>query len=258
MNKILLLMLLVLATVLGTCSKDNDDDIRRGANGERLVSKIIEHDNKYGDDIYTFYYDKQGRIEKIINTGNDLEEGESYVYTTTYTFTGSQLISKCVNGDDIYTVTYTLNSKGFVTKATDKEEYRNENDQQQESTNYTYDENDQLIQTVQNGGYTTLYTWSNGNLIQEARPGETNIYSYIGDENKSNFDFGAFYFGCESYDLVEMLGYKGKCSKNLLKHDGRMRRSYNYTFDDEGVVTQIKEHYDNDDTHLCIYTIEYK
>lgn len=258
MRKIFMLLVACVAMVFVSCSKDDEEDGQRGANGERLVSKIIEHDNKYGDDIYTFYYDKQGRIEKIVNTGNDLEEGESYVYTNTYSFTDNQLISKCVDGNDIYTVTYTLNSKGFITKATDKEEYRNENDQQQESTNYTYDENDQLIKTVQNGGYTTLYTWSNGNLIQEVRPDETNIYSYTSDKNKSNFDFGAFFFGCEAYDLVEMLGYKGECSKNFLKHDGRMKRSYNYTFDNEGVVTKIEERDDNDDTHLCTYTIEYK
>lgn len=258
MNKILLLVLPILAIVLGACSDDdNKDEGIRGANGERLISKIIEHDNKYGDDVCTFYYDKQGRIEKILNTGTAIKEDVDYTYTITYNHTDNKLISTCKYDDGIDIFTCTLNTKGYMVNAVNKEEYLKESNQQQENITYTYDDNDQLIKVTRNGYVAAEYTWSNGNLVKDDRGSyDVTTCTYTEKENKSNFDFGAAFFVCESTDLSEMLGYRGKRSKNFIKHDGKW--SYNYTFDDEGYVTKIERYHDNDNTHISTYTIEYK
>lgn len=81
----ILLVVAMCATMFTACSKD-DNDVTKGANGEKLVSKIVcTHKKENGNtwkEVYTFSYDKQGRIIK--ETGD--VENENY-YTSTYTNT---------------------------------------------------------------------------------------------------------------------------------------------------------------------------
>ena len=244
MKKIYLLVML-LATVFVACSDDDDKDEDKTTGKEKLVSKIIDTSESGNVSETLFEYDSKGRITKIVN--NDPEDTSP---TTTYTYETGKIIAKEVENGQ--TITYTLNDKGLVTSSTNEKG---------EKSNYTYDANDQLL-NVKEGTWETSITWQNGNVIKQSLKSDgqeydTFEYTYSTNEYKGNL--GWFVDGINEIDAFLMdYGYMGKRNKNLVQQT--TETLYEYTFDNEGYVTIIKEYniYDGKKELEYTTTVTYK
>lgn len=266
MRKILILFVAFAAMWCVSCSDDDDEGATVSPDGKRLVSKIryvdISNESLYEE--RTFQYDKNGNIERIIEKGND---GEEWTDIYTYSRSGNKITARCdetyVEDGTIdkgsYTTIYTLNDKGFMSKS----EYGDEEDNSIAVCRYSYDDEGQLIEyySEESRDDTLKYSWSGGNLVQQGGKSISgNKYwertlTYTKEENKTNVDFGAFFWTVGDEDYLELFGYTGKINKNYMHEDET--RTCEYTFDKEGYVIEVLMEYE-DDQEKYKYTIEYK
>lgn len=246
-----MLLVACVAMVFVSCSKDDDSNVTRGINGERLVSKVIIVYAEDGEqDIYKFEYDKNGQMTKVVNYFD-------YV-TDTYTYTRSEnkLIVEYLSVDekenrvpDIDKTICVLNNKGLITSFLE-----NGN----KETQIIYDDKNQLI----NDG-DCKYTWEDGNIVKVTTSNTEHTYTYSKYEKKTNIsDITANW--AHFYDY----SYFGTMNKNLITSStsysfsnpeyGRDEFSYEYEFDKDGYVIAMKE-YNVEKKVLCAtYNIEYK
>ena len=70
MKHIYLILVLLVSHCLSACS-DNEDDSIRLPGGERIKAIRIESENYGLPGETSFYYDKQGRLSKVITTRTD-------------------------------------------------------------------------------------------------------------------------------------------------------------------------------------------
>lgn len=257
---VILLMVVMCATMFTACSDDDNDDAR-GANGEKLVSKIVcTHKEENGDtwkEVYTFSYDKQGRIIK--ETG-DTEE-EDY-YTSTYTYTDEKIVCHTEGVDrydnEPYTneITYMLNSDGLIVYS-----------KELEAVTFTYKDG-KLITTKGETSYmNNKITWKDNNIIsvnnEERR---ISTYKYTDKTSKANInlfktiqDINLFLsnrYGIMSNNLVESEKFESKDGEWKSEHQ------YQYQFDKDGYVIKIiRESTYNDagsiESNSVTCTIEY-
>lgn len=256
MKKIFMLLVTCVAMVFVSCSKDDENDNVRGANGEKLVSKIVyTHKEEKGDtwkEVYTFSYDKQGRI--IQETG-DIEKEE--YYTSTYTYTDEKIIcytegiDRCDNKPYTNESTYLLNSDGLSVYSNEK--YKGEND---EITTYTYNTNNQLI-NIKSNYEDFKITWEDGNITKEEGSDfyENRVYTYSYNNNE-NKTAGLNFYDCSILcNSLFSFGYFGTKNKNLILSS--QYYNYEYEFDKDGYVTVMKA-IDKTETLEVTATIEYK
>ncbi|MDL2282901.1 hypothetical protein LJB94_00110 [Odoribacter sp. OttesenSCG-928-G04] len=257
MKKNLLLMMFA-ALFIGCSSSDSDDDNNDNNNGntpgsKKRVSEInIVYSDPEDDYSYNFFYDKNGAVEKIIETGTDGPE----LTTDTYTFkrSGNTLnVSFEWKGEYTSTkktstiqadFTCPLNKDGYATEV--KYEYTDED-------GYLCEFHDGISYT--NGYVTKMYAeswydgdedggngeyefiWKDGNLTKTGfDESESMIYSTI--ENKSGIDLFLSFNGL----CLHWAGYMGKSNKNLIEswteNDWREGGTYyfEYEFDKDGYV----------------------
>ncbi|RHV87552.1 DUF4595 domain-containing protein [Odoribacter sp. OF09-27XD] len=246
MNKILLLTLLVLATVLGACSKDDDREGQRGVNGERLVGSLTCTSD---DESYTnkYEYDKQGRIIKLECT--ETYNNKTSVYHSFYTYEKN----KIVVDDDGDKYIYTLNDKGLIIKSSDPE---------YGDIDYQYNDQNQLIRIQ--GNYENFnITWKDGNITKEEYSDKNQThaytYSYNNNENKTiglnvMYDFGTL------NNPLFYCGYFGSTNKNLVSASSDRGSSYEYEFDKDGYVTVMRGYKTENGKKILdgTITVEYK
>lgn len=244
MKQIFILLMVAMCATMFTACSDDDYDVTRGANGEKLVSKVIFDKDNY----ITFEYDKEGTIKKVIKYGRWAESGgkegeRSGSSTKTYTYNHSvdkiiaQYESKEIDdrtGEeerDSETTTYTLNSKGLI--VTSKDDY--------ETVAYTYDDKNQLIKcTTRNEDY--KFIWENGNIIEEKNivNGESlGNYTYSNNANKA-IQLNFIYDLSVLNDYLFCYGYFGVTNKNLVSSSNEGESIYEYEFDKDGYVTVMK------------------
>lgn len=273
MKKIFMLLVACVAMVFVSCSKDDDEDGgTTNKDGKKLVSKIRkEYTEAEKGDYYelNFQYDKNGVIEKVVETGRESWDNHYDEWTDTYSFSrsGNKLTVKndYTSTDETgkieiktYTTDYILNDKGYITQY----EWIDEGDR--EVYKYFYNDEGQLVKSTSkyndNDEYTCEYGWANGNLVSDSY---TN-YTYTNEENKANIDFGAF-FAEYDYDssncYLELFGYRGKTSRNCVyNHSYYDNQFYKYNFDKDGYVVKIQICEGSDSHYELQYTyiIEYK
>ena len=230
MKKIFMLLVACVAMMFVSCS-DDDDDVTKGANGEKLVSTL-----KYSEEITNsnlsyierYEYDKQGRITKRENT--ETYEDETGTYICLYTYKDNKIILN----DDGDEMIYTLNDKGLVIKSSDPEYGESE---------YAYNEQNQLIKIT--GSVQATFVWENGNIISEKikhnwDSGFTDYkYEYNSNENKTAI-IRLYAYDTAIDDALCAAGYFGAKTKNLatkrIKATDTYKTIRNYTLDKEGYV----------------------
>ena len=241
MRKIFMLLVACVAMVFVSCSKDDDNDVTKGVNGERLVNSLTYTSD---DESYTnkYEYDKQGRIIKLEST--ETYNNETNVYYSFYTYEKN----KIVVDDDGDKYIYTLNDKGLIIKSADAE---------YGDIDYQYNEQDQLIRTT--GDEKMTFTWENGNITKQVANWGTSTYTYNQNENK-NIDINHFTENIPD-DILFSYGYFGTKNKNLMtSREMGNKYTYEYEFDKDGNVIKMQEYRMENETKVLksTRTIEYK
>lgn len=251
-----MLLVACVAMVFVSCSKDDEDDGQKGANGERLVSKVIliEAEDER-EDIYKFEYDKNGQMTKVVNY---------YGYVTdTYTYTRSEnkLIVEYLSVNekeneepDLYKTVCVLNNKGLITSLSFWGS---------EEIPITYDDKNQQI-----SGESYEYTWKDGNMIKCTSLNEHTTlngyttYTYSNYEKKTNIsDMSSTWADFYDYSYFGVMNKNLVASKKSKYGDGREREyKYEYEFDKDGYITVMKEYKIENGTKVLEWTatVEYK
>lgn len=234
MRKIFMLLVACVAMVFVSCSKDDDGDNGTPLGGKQM-SKITEYDENDEVSSYSIYeYDKQGRITK--ETWTDKTDGNASSATYIYGDKEIKIIEEDFDSEDgnsTYTTICKLNDKGFIVSSEDDNNHKYV---------YTYDNNDQLIKI--SGSDNITYTWENGNITKETASWGTFTYIYNQSENKN---VGINYFSEDiPNDVLFNCGYFGAKNKNLMaSRTSSAKYTYEYKFDKDGNVTEMKAYYIN-------------
>lgn len=263
MKKIFMLWVACAAMCCVACSDDEEEGATTTPDGKRLVSRIYQtcQESDYVEETI-FQYDKEGKIEKIVEKGSS--DGDRWTSTFTYSYAAGKItesaeeisIEDGEEDKDIYTIVYPLNDKGYISEWTYKDHLTVKN---------TYNDAGQLSECYMNeAGSETMhtYTWEDGDLVAVqfkckagdtwADAGKETYTSFSKEENKANYAF----FQPNHENLIEYFGYAGKCNKHLLTNNGEC--TYTYTFNGEGYVTGIVEKKLVEDQYTYTYTVEYK
>lgn len=230
MKKIYLLMML-LATVFVACSDDDDDkDDDKPTDKVKLVSKIVTSNSKgTKESEETFEYDSQGRVTKYKYYNID----EAYSFMQKYAYGDKTITMQDYEDDELYnTITYTLEN-GVIVASSD--------DYNGKPVKFLYNSDKYLVK-AEKEGYSEILTWSNENLL---KVGDDMSFTYTEYENKSNIDIISINSteDAEFDDILFRSGYFGNRSKKLIlmaKSHDRLHQ-YEYTFDNEGYVSNIKD-----------------
>ena len=231
--KNILLLIMLCTFVFVACSDDDDKDDDKPIDRGRLINKITEsYKNDSRPNEYTFEYDAQGRVTK--------RDAGGHVHT--YTYTQNSIIFKDYYENEFSVqIEYKLNDKGLITLAS---ETTSSDLAHPNVTNYTYNENNQLI----NVGDETL-TWKDGNIVSIGTDSYTD-YTYNQTEYNGYLLDLLLPGGSDNINLILMdYGYMGQRCKNLIATDSD--GCYEYTFDKEGYITKIVQ-------GNWTYTITYK
>lgn len=231
MKQIVILLMVVMCATMFTACSDDDNDVTRGANGERLVSSYTYtelEDNWTWSYTNRYKYDKQGRTTELEST--EIDKNETDIYCSFYTYEENKIMIDN-DGDKMIC---TLNSKGLITKSSDPEYGESE---------YLYNDLNQLIEIT--GSIQATFTWKNGNIIKESTKAWHSEfkyeYQYNSDENKTPI-IKLFGSNTAIDNALYAAGYFGMRTKNLCvkrignnKYDGII---HTYTLDKEGYVTK--------------------
>ena len=224
--------MMLLATVFVACSDDDDEkDDDKPTDKVKLVSKIVTSSSEGIKELEeTFEYDSQGRITKHKYYNID----EAYSYTLEYVHGDKTITMKDYEDDELYnTIVYTLENDMIVASS---------DDYNGKPVKFSY--SDKYLVKTEKEGDSEILTWSNENLL---RIGNDMSFTYTEYENKSNIDITSINFteDAEFNDILFRSGYFGNRSKKLIStaksewHD--LLYQYEYTFDNEGYVTTIKD-----------------
>ncbi len=257
-----------LCLVLFSCSPDEPS---QNPDGRKLISRIdIEHPQTATVDTtvqqsrteyYTFEYHSDGQVAAISHfeeystqTGNGIyiHHGKT---KTTYTFdiSGDRLNFAMSSKDEdlvfgsttelSMSIPFRLNEQGHVAACVNPING-------QEMENYYYDSKGQLIsRRSANDRYDNhdTYVWESGNMVSQTDSYNNTIhYAYTNHRNLSNMDMGVFLSGSLSFYTEEMRhlaiwGYFGKINQNIIDI-GNNSHGYEYTFNNEGLVTEISQY----------------
>ena len=153
-----------------------------------------------------------------------------------------KLVSKIVTSNSKGTKeseeTFEYDSQGRVTKY---KYYNIDEAYNGKPAKFLYNSDKYLVK-AEKEGYSEILTWSNENLL---KIGDDMSFTYTEYENKSNIDIISINFteDAEFDDILFRSGYFGNRSKKLIlmakSHDHL--HQYEYTFDNEGYVSNIKD-----------------
>lgn len=240
MNKIntlvRLILCFILLTVLNSCKKNSDTDEVRGDN-----CRIITIDP--GNNIYNLKYNNDDKVDSITFK----ESGQNKVILFKYSD------PKFHPEDSIYIIfpeaynpkriDYNLNFNNIGGLASSKESYPNLAEDGSDIINYNYVDT-QLVSsfffnTKTNIKSTTVYTWSDGNLITATTGNSTVFYTYYTDQlyRDGDYTYVAQYIPFLSYEFTRLTVR----NKNLLKSIsyGAINKSIHYTFDSDKKIVSI-------------------
>lgn len=243
------MLLVAFAAIWCVACSDDDGDSTNQKQVKSITCKEYDYNDTWVD---VFEYDNQGRITSIKTTTE--KDGMS---TIKYTYEKNKIIATQLGGKDALKMEYTLNDKGLVVSSIGT---YSDGETENECT-YSYNADNQLIKI--DGDNESEYTWKNGNLITETRYGDTQTYSYSKYANKT---IGVNFFDHTNFDpdYLNGMGFMGKRNANLLDYwirtSPKTTFSYEYTFDDDGYVTTMKEYYQHDGEKKklgTLFTIEY-
>ncbi len=258
LKKILYLLMALLPLWCVSCSDDDDDEPGKTKDGKRLIAKITEvNDDSYDDRYETiFEYDKNARLEKIVDRYYEDELEDEF--SMTFSYSSDKIVGKGTekwNGETInHTATFILNGQEYISEYKAIWSEGNE-DELQETGTFVYNNKGQLVGATiieEEGEYRDVvnfeYFWVNDELVKEVEDERVSNYSYSDKENKTNIDFFYYLQGVEFY--LECVGYVGKATSKYLPEE-LYHGKVSYKFDDEGYPIEIE--YDD-----SIYTIEYE
>lgn len=228
-NSIYSILLLLIAMVFETsCSKDDDSpEPVVDSSGRRLVSKL-ESTSDDGNYKLSFFYDKEGKIEKTVGDNpNVLKEA-------TYVRTGDKLVIHSDYGEEgNNTYIFTLNEEGYISSYSNTIDYKYQNGGLSEAL-------------YRNNLSPDKFEWSNGDITTWRNGTQVVTCTYYGQTNKMNYepyDVGgvaeSLYFGDPV--LLMTTGYFGRRNAHLLKEvqAANWHTEFSYEFDSEGYVTQM-------------------
>lgn len=197
----------------------------------RVYDKLLKS-CEYGNDLrHEFVYDEYGRLTQV--TEYDYAFNDHAVVNLLYD--GNTITITDAPGDYDYgiNITITMDENGYLLNYVDKNGYLGDSYLMEYNAEGYLKNNFWDIPHLEN-------IWEDGNLISGstlAMEGDT--YTYIDKENKVNM----YFYNPEI--LIIGGGFKGHVSRNLpASWTWSMGTStYEYTFDDEGYVTTMIEHY---------------
>lgn len=200
----------------------------------RVYDKLLKSCD-YGNDLrHEFTYDEHGRLMQVVET--DFEDNRQVVVNFLYDGNILTITDEPADYDYGINITITMDENGHLLNHSNSEEFG-------------YDLGDSYPMEYNAEGYLKNSfwdrshpenIWKDGNLIS----GTTlamydDIYTYTDKENKVNM----YFYNPEI--LIIGGGFKGHMSRNLIASStwSMGTSTYEYTFDDEGYVTSMMEHY---------------
>lgn len=274
-------MLFMGLMALGCISCSDDDDNAEPSftpDGKRLVAKIREIDDDATVEV-SFQYDKNARLEKFIEK-HYYDDEEENSFTCVFSYSNDKItaksIDKYVEEGKSYTdnsvMTFTLNDRNDISEYKwIAEDRSNGEGDYEENGQYVYDSERQLTKVtwqVKEVEYTRRrstdeYNWSGGIMVsgthtENGYQTDSYAYSYSDVENKTNIDWGNYFWRGEDW-LLNCFGYLGRATSKyypLENKENNSKISYKYTFDDEEYPVQIEEY--RGSKLECTYVIEYK
>lgn len=200
--------------------------------GNTLIKKITAD---YGDgdlEIETFKYDAADRIVEYVFYDDHCRETRSYSYSTNTIIASINYTDQMYPEDsEQYTTTYSLSENKIILEET-----------KGHKLTHAYDEDKHLIETASSSGYKCNLTWKNGN-IASTKENNSGTFTYTYTEYKSSqFINLNVMLPTDIYDSGLLSHYYGNMPANLISqefYDGKLKRSYQYEFDNEGKPTKV-------------------
>ena len=204
--------LFICVTVISACSSDDETSSGGNSGSSKHIAKIISEEEGYFYE-YSYTYDAQGRVTKVIKT-TSATSFDTYSETT-YQYGETTIISKMIEER-----TY---SSGQINSHSESHSYTLENglivkdkEIQGSSTRtdtFSYDSNNCLSSISSNGSNirseTKIIRWSNGNLIKLG----DRSYEYSSYPWPKGFPFSLK--GSNMDANLFAIGYYGNIPKNL-------------------------------------------
>ncbi|MCD8173113.1 MAG: DUF4595 domain-containing protein [Alistipes sp.] len=236
MKKLILLPLLALFA-FASCSDDKDNE------QENEITKLVKEVKLAwgnGLDIYTFDYDSQDRINKVVWTVSNENGGSPTNYNYSY---GNNTITvkRTEVGYEEETAILTFDENGYLIEV---EERYGDNI---EKYNYTY--NDGYLSRVTTAEESLAYKWQNGNLVDS----DGDIFTYNSIENKLNVGHNTFIeeLYVKGTYFLKIKGISDSRNYPVTSSFGAMGFTYQYEFDEDGYPTKIIS------TENCTVTFSY-
>jgi hypothetical protein len=237
MNKTILLIALCGATIFPGCHKSSHD---ASSTTKCKITGIHVAGHGWSSD-YIIAYDNAGRPTALQFSQN----GGGYTANFAY---GDHLIVVTTTGTSNTIDSVFLNANGDI----DHLIVRNGSSNTITDV-FTYDSKHQLSKSVEQGGadVTTLYQYSNGDMVEADLPGEKFIYSYYTDKPAAVGDpmvltqwlqFGALFQRSAHLTKTQSVG------SNV--------ETFTYTFDAEGKIASVTEADGSVDSTTFTYTYE--
>lgn len=237
---------------------------------QKMISQIVVYSQSTNEKLQTlqFKYDAQGRVAEIKGFGvyeaiTGIECGHIFFERSgnRLTLSGYELDEQgSVISPKMEVVNCTLNEMGYIIK---EQEIGDDS-----YLTFEYDENGYTQSyTFHSSTYTSTqdYIWKDGN-IQNGNGGSDEYYIYTDIVNKSNIDLSKI-LDVQTYQediwWFALAGYKGNPNKNLLEeirygNSVIPYKTYQYEFDEEGYVTQIKSFSGKNGSPSRLYVISYE
>ena len=258
MKKIFSLVIFGLFLSLGltSCKGDSPEPpMPPAAQGKKLVGYV----DSEGITIKTIKYDTRGRIIFISAIRPDDETNKMVESNFTYHYTSDSIIISMSDpdGSNVISIKCELDSKGRVSKMFVPEVY----DEEAVMYLFTYDKNNQLINSYASDNESQTITWSEGNITgivnQHKKVTTQTMYTYTDYNAKHFINLGAVdgtpdILGVEG--ILFWQGYFGAYPKNLVKTSSVVgdddKTTFTYKLDDQGYVVKAS----NSDDDFCVFT----
>lgn len=257
MKKQIIFIVICLCSALLLCSceeKETTPNEKFDTQGKKLVSKLyiefFEDDlGDYNRSTLTFEYDANGKPNKITVREEQSDDGIVKNSTTISTFAISGNILKTTNtiASTTKNYSYNLNANNYISHFEETSGFNNPNGMG--TQHFFFYDNAHLLSDSSSRLDVERYTWQNGNIISilDKDDNKTTSVLYRAEENKTNIDFSTGFCGIApdlDYDFyLGLFGFFGKLNNNYISSysSGLENTSFQYTFDNNGYVTQIKQ-----------------
>lgn len=255
-NGIAVVLLFVCAAILTACEQSNSDDV------PELKGKLVKSVKWVIDDEVSFFrgfdYDEEGNMVRII----DFEYDFSWVVK----YPDKNTISFLWNGDDAEPLNYELDSRGYLVRAYSSDEHYIEYEYSSGMLASMY-----VYSSDSHGVYTRNISteYENGNCMSCSV--RDKYVDTDGDDNDSSYEdtytLGKAYTDIENKMNVDVFSepvdfeetwwmFKGISSRNLPSAVIGIY-NYEYEFDDDGYVTEIRRIALNEDNRVDVCHITY-